>query len=308
MKKHWFQLEEYGVVWGMKILLKLYLLLGRQVLQIVLYPIVSYYWLINKNGRTASLQYLQRISPLISNGKVKSTLLTSYFHFINFANSLIDKLAAWSGSISLDEVVYHNRESIINHIEKGQGLFVFGSHLGNLEVCQVISSLRQNIKVNVLLHTKHAEKFNSLLQSYSNLDNINLIQVTDMNAATAMMLQDKIEVGELIVVAVDRTPVAKKGRTVAVAFLDAPAQFPKGPFILASLLKCPVYTLFCLREGNKLAIYFDHFSDGLNFPRKKREQMLQQCVQNYANILQRYCLQAPLQWFNFYNFWQDLDE
>ncbi len=306
--KHWSQLEENGVVWGMQILLKLYLLLGRQVLQIFLYPVVSYYWLINKRGRAASLQYLQRVSVYLSDNQLQSTAFTSYRHFISFANSLIDKLAAWSGSISLDEVEYHNREMIINHIEKSQGLFIFGSHLGNLEVCQVISSLRKNVMVNVLLHTKHAEKFNALLKSYSDLEGLNLIQVTDMNAATAMMLQDKIEAGELIVVAVDRTPVTKGGRVVEVDFLGYPALFPQGPFILASLLKCPVYTLFCLREKNKLAIYFDHFSDGLNFPRKQRESTLQKCVQDYANILQRYCLQAPLQWFNFYDFWRDLDE
>ncbi len=306
--KHWSKLEENGVIWGMQFLLKLYLLLGHQVLQLFLYPVVSYYWLINKEGRTASLQYLQRVSVYLSDDKLHSSLFTSYRHFISFANSLIDKLAAWSGSISLDDITYHNRDAIIKHIKKRQGLFIFGSHLGNLEVCQVISSLRKNVKVNVLLHTKHAEKFNAVLKSHSNLEGIKLIQVTDMNAATAMMLQDKIEQGELIVVAVDRTPITKEGRIIEVDFLGYPALFPQGPFILAALLKCPVYTLFCLREKNKLAIYFDHFSDGLSFPRKQREIALQECVQNYANILQQYCLKAPLQWFNFYDFWQDLNE
>ncbi len=303
--KHWSQLEENGVVWGMQFLLKLYLLLGRRALQFFLYPVVSYYWLINKRGRAASQQYLQRVSAYFPDKNIPTTAYTSYRHFISFANSLVDKLAAWSGSISLDEVEYHNREMVVNRIENKQGAFIFGSHLGNLEVCQVISSLRQNVRVNVLIHTKHAEKFNTLLRSYSKSDDITLIQVTDMNAATAMMLQDKVEAGELIVVAVDRTPVTKGGRIVKVDFLGYPTLFPQGPFILAGLLKCPVYTIFCLREKNKLAIYFDHFSDRLDFPRKQREQMLQKCVQKYANILQKYCSQAPLQWFNFYDFWQD---
>ena len=306
--KHWSQLEENGVVWGMQILLKLYLLLGRNVLQFFLYPVVSYYWLINQQGRKASRQYIRRVIAYSKPSTLQDSWLSSYQHFIHFANALIDKLAAWTGSISLKDVEYHNREAVIKHIEAGQGLFVFGSHLGNLEVCQVVSSLRKNVNVNVLLHTKHADKFNRLLKQYSNLDGLNLIQVTDMNAATAMMLQDKIEDGELIVVAVDRTPVAKQGRVVYVDFLGEQAAFPQGPFILASLLKCPVYTLFCLREQDKLGIYFEHFSDGLNFPRKQREETIQQCVQQYANILQRYCLKAPLQWFNFYDFWQDVND
>ncbi len=307
--KHWAKVEENGVVWGMQFLLKLYLLCGRHVLQLFLYPIVSYYWLINRQGRKASRQYLQRVSEYLPDNTLHDSLYNSYRHFMSFANAMMDKLAAWSGKISLDDVEYHNREAIIAQIEKGQGLFIFGSHLGNLEVCQVISSLRKNVMVNVLLHTKHAEKFNTLLKSYSNTDGLNLIQVTDMNAGTAMMLQDKIEAGELIVVAVDRTPVTGAGRVVEVDFLGHSALFPQGAFILASLLKCPVYTVFCLKESNnKLGIYFDHFSDGLNFPRKQREIALQKCVQEYAYVLQRYCLKAPLQWFNFYDFWQNSDE
>ena len=302
--KHWATLEENGIVWGMQFLLKLYLLLGRKVLQVFLYPVVSYYWLINTRGRQASRHYIKRILRYAPDTALQDSALSSYQHFIQFANAMIDKLAAWSGSISLDDVEYHNRDAIINHLNQGQGLFIFGSHLGNLEVCQVISSLRKNIKVNVLLHTKHAEKFNTLLKSYAETDNIHFIQVTDMNAATAMLLQDKIEQGELIVVAVDRTPVSHQGRVVQVDFLGSPALFPQGAFILASLLKCPVYTLFCFREKTKLGIYFDHFSDGLHFPRKQRDVAVQACVQQYANILQRYCLQAPLQWFNFYDFWQ----
>jgi predicted LPLAT superfamily acyltransferase len=80
--------------------------------------------------------------------------------------------------------------------------------------------------------------------------------------------------------------------------------FPQGPFILATLLKCPVYTLFCLKQQGRQVIYFDHFSDMLTFPRKTREQVLQQTIQRYAERLEHYCLMEPLQWFNFFDFWR----
>ncbi len=59
---HWAKIEERGVVWGMNLLLKIYLIFGRQVLQVFLYPVVSYYWLVNRKARQASQQYLQRAS------------------------------------------------------------------------------------------------------------------------------------------------------------------------------------------------------------------------------------------------------
>ena len=137
---------------------------------------------------------------------------------------------------------------------------------------------------------------------------MNLIQVTEINATTAMLLQDKIDAGELVVIAADRTPVTGRNRVAKAYFLGKTALFPQGPFILASLLKCPVYTLFCLKQHGKQMIYFEHFSDGLSFPRKQRDAMIMRCAQDYADRLQRYCLQEPLQWFNFYDFWQVEDE
>jgi predicted LPLAT superfamily acyltransferase len=295
---HWAKLEEHTIVWGMRFLLRVYLLLGRRCLQVFLYPVVSYYWLSNRTARLASQAYLQRLSAFGFQHHY-----TSYQHFISFANAIVDKLAAWSGALSLTDVVYHGRDQLFTKLNKGLGVVLLGSHLGNLEVCRVIASAEASIHINVLIHTKHAEKFNQLLKQYNPKSSLNLIQVTEITAATSILLSDKIANGELIIIAADRTPVNNQYRVVEVDFLGAKAQFPQGPFILASLLNCPVYTVFCLKDHNKHLIHFEHFSDGLNFPRNNRQSAMQQSIQDYANRLQHYCLMAPLQWFNFYDFW-----
>lgn len=305
---HWAAIEERGIIWGMRVLLKIELTFGRKVLQLFLYPVVSYYWLINSKGRVASRQYLDRVSSYQNNPVIKGTLKCSYLHFISFANALIDKLSAWSGSLTLNDVDYIGRDAVIDHIDQKQGVLLLGSHLGNLEVCRVIAKLRNKVTVNVLVHTKHTEKFNSLLSQYSGNERLKLIQVTDINAATAMLLQEKLEQGELVVIAADRTPVTELGRVARTEFLGEVAPFPQGPFILALILKCPVFTMFCVKQEDKQVIYFDHFSDSMAVPRKDREAVIQQLVEKFASRLQSYCVKTPLQWFNFYDFWQTQDE
>jgi predicted LPLAT superfamily acyltransferase len=311
--KHWAQLEERSFIWGMRLLLKVYLLFGRQILQFFLYPVVSYYWLINRPGRQASRQYLQRVSANLSEQGLpehglQGSAYDSYRHFVSFSNAIIDKLAALSGSISLQDIEYKGREAIAEHLRQGQGLLILGSHLGNLEMLRAIAGLRNDVTVNVLVHTKHAIKFNALLNRNATSSRVNLMQVTGTNAATAMILQDKIDAGELVVIAADRTPVTGQDRVSRAVFLGYPALFPQGPFILASLLKSPVYTLFCLKHQHRQVIYFDCFSDGIVLPRKHRESAIQKYVQDYADRLQHYCLKEPLQWFNFYDFWKDGDD
>ena len=300
---HWAQLEEHSTVWGMRLLLRIYLLFGRTVLQVFLYPVVIYYWSINRSGRRASQSYLSRVTKFTPASK-----LNSYQHFISFANAIIDKLAAWSGVLSLADVEYHGRDQMLAETKKGRGVVLLGSHLGNLEVCRVIAYLDQDIRINVLVHTKHAEKFNRLLNQYSDKSALNLIQVTEITAATSILLNDKIDDGEIVIIAADRTPVGHSQRVAKVDFLGAKALFPQGPFILAALLKCPVYTVFCLKQQGKHVIYFDYFSPVLKFPRKNREQAIAQAIQLYAEHLQHYCLKEPLQWFNFFDFWRIVND
>lgn len=297
---HWAEMQEWSLLWGMRLLFGIYRLCGRRVLQLFLYPVVSYYWLANQAARRASRDYLARVSLLRS----EKALPGSYRHFISFANAIIDKLAAWAGTLSLDDVEYLGRERLLADLQQGRGVVLFGAHLGNPEVCRVIAYLDPAIRINVLVHTKHAQKFNRLLQRYNPVSGLNLLQVTEVNAATAMLLAEKIDNGELVVIAADRTPVGDSRRVVQVDFLGAPALFPQGPFILAALLKCPVYTLFCLKRRDKHVICFELFSDGLSLPKAGRDQAIQAAARRYAERLQHYCLQEPLQWFNFYDFWR----
>lgn len=302
--RHWAQMGEVSLIWGMRFMLRVYLLFGHTVLQVFLYPVVIYYWLANKPAREASRAYLSRVAAVAPGLQLGGSYYWSCRHFIAFANAIVDKLAAWAGAISLADVEYHGREAVLDRLGQGQGLVLLGSHLGNLEVCRVIATLDKDIAINVLVHTKHAEKFNDLLNQYSSRSRLNLIQVTEITAATSMLLSDKIAIGELVIIAADRTPVGNRQRVSQVDFLGDKACFPQGPFILASLLKCPVYTVFCLKQQGKFVIYFDPFSEQLKFPRKTREQALRQTVQKFALRLQDYCVKEPLQWFNFYDFWR----
>ncbi|WP_445371378.1 hypothetical protein ACH518_20030 [Methylomonas sp. HW2-6] len=302
-KRHWSQMQDWSLAWGMRLLFAVYRLCGRQMLQVFLYPVVTYYWLANSAARRASRDYLARLAAFQSEVKLSGSLFDSYRHFLGFANAIIDKLAAWSGLIAVNDVEFSGREQLLADLAGGRGALLLANHLGNPEVCRVMADRDAAVKITVLVHTKHAEKFNRLLRRYNPDSAMNLLQVTEINAATAMLLAEKIEQGELVVIAADRTPV-NGGRTLTVDFLGAPARLPLGPFVLAGLLKCPVYYLFCVNRKGRHQIVFERIGEALSWRREQREAVIQQAAALYAQRLQQHTLQAPLQWFNFYDFWQ----
>jgi predicted LPLAT superfamily acyltransferase len=76
MKKspHWTQMEEHGVIWGTRFLLRIYLLFGRTILQLFLYPVLIYDWLINRQTRQA---YLNRLAVFAQSLKLNGSLIWS---------------------------------------------------------------------------------------------------------------------------------------------------------------------------------------------------------------------------------------
>lgn len=302
--KHWANLEETSTVFGIRSLVWVYRWFGRPAFRVFLKPVVSYYFLTGKLAREASLEYLKNLVEYFPELGIQGTWLQSYRHFLSFGESLLDKIIVWMGCIEPSDVDFYNRELLQELLDQKRGALILSGHIGNLEICRAIANLRGHICLNILVHTKHAEKFNRLLGSGENSNKIRLIQVTELNPAIAILLQDKIEAGEFVVLVGDRIPV-QGSRTVSANFLGKPAEFPQGPYLLAALLRCPVFTLFCFPESGRYQIHLKLFAESIRIPRSEpdKNQALQALARNYAEILEGYCRKVPLQWFNFYPYW-----
>jgi predicted LPLAT superfamily acyltransferase len=300
-KRHWSHIQENGSVLGIKTLLFIYQILGRTIFSIILRPVMLYYYLSNRMARESSKQYISYVSPYLD--KYDAENLSSFRHFCNFGDMMLDKLLVWMDKIEPSDIEFKT-PSVVDGIKaSGKGAIIIVSHLGNIEVCNALRQKLAEVKLTVLVNTEQAEKFNSIMRQLNSNASAELIQVNEMSPATAMLLSERINNGELIVIAGDRTP-ERAERTSDVEFFGKIASMPQGAFILASILKCPIYLLFCLKHKSKYHIYVEKFSDNLRFARKTRQAQLDEVVQRYASRLQYYCLKAPLQWYNFFPFWQ----
>jgi predicted LPLAT superfamily acyltransferase len=302
--QHWSRIGEAGAVVGMKFLLLVYRLFGRAGFRVCLFPVMVYFYLFRRTARRASRQYLQRIRPFLpAEGRSR---LSSLRHFLMFGEILLDKLLVWMGRIRREDVVFATPQTVAEIDVNRKGGILVVSHLGNFEICHALGQQVRHLRLTVLVYTRHAQKFNSLMQSLPAAAEVEIMQVNDLSPATVMLFAQRVRDGGYIVIAGDRTPVTGNARVSEVEFLGAPAAFPQGAFILAGLLRCPVYFLFCLKQQAQYHVYIEKFSEQFDFgKRRHRTRVLDAAVQSFAERLQHYCLQAPLQWFNFFPFWRD---
>jgi predicted LPLAT superfamily acyltransferase len=302
--RHWADIGESTFVAGIWLLYWVHRLFGRWPFRICLFPVVALNWLRRPPLRAASLQYLQRLQASTNALGHAPCWRDSLRHVALFGETLLDKLLAVSGRYRFEQVSEHGTEAVLAAVNAGCGGIIVTAHIGCLELCQAIAERREGFRLTVLVHTRHAERFNQLLKRLNPHSPLTLLQVTEITPATAVLLQARVAAGEFVAIAGDRVPVGS-GRTATASFLGHAAPFPVGAYVLASLLKCPIYLLGCIHDGDGYgyALHFEPFAERIELPRGKREAALDDYAQRYADRLTELLRRSPYDWFNFFPFW-----
>jgi predicted LPLAT superfamily acyltransferase len=291
---HWAALAERGARWGLAFVAATYRHLGRRGCALVLAPVALYFYCSGREQRRAFRTRGEERRPSWHDG---------VRHMFDFACKALETVAAWSGNIGHERLEIVGEAALREATAESRGLVLIVSHLGNVELSRALLDPERRSRLTVLVHTRHAENYNRVLRDFRADAALNTIQVSELTPATAAQLHERIERGEWIAIAGDRVPLSGDARASVVRFLGDEAALPQGPYILAHLLRCPVYLMFCLRESGRWRAYFEKFADRVELPRMGKDEALRGLAQRYAARLESYCLRAPFQWYNFFDFW-----
>ncbi len=268
---HWAAQRERGSFALMKFTAWALRLLGRRAITPLLYLIVLYFYLFGRSARESIRTYQRHLANWSGRGELAPSARSVYRQFMAFADALLDKIDVWNGRIDLNQLEVDDPHGIRPQIWAGgqRGQMLVGAHLGNLEVCRALAEIGGKARMNILVHTRHAERFNRLLDE-SGASNLRLIQVSELDPAIMLELSRRLEDGEWLAIAGDRVPL-HGARTATADFLGQPAAFPQGPWLLAGLLECPVNLLFCLKHGERYRIHLHPFAERIRWrPQRAR--------------------------------------
>jgi predicted LPLAT superfamily acyltransferase len=300
--RHWASLGESTFVAGTWLLWGVYRLFGRTLFRLCLFPVVVCYWAANPKARTASLQYLQRVQTVHGAIGHAPGWRDTLRHFLSFGETLLDKLLAVSGRYPFERVRLEGEGAVLATMAAGRGAVIVTAHVGCLELCRALADHHGGFALTVLVHTAHAERFNRILRRLDPGSRVRLLQVSEVGAATAVLLGERIARGELVAIVGDRVPVQTK-RTTTLPFLGVDAQFPVGAYVLAALLQCPLFFMACVREAGTHVIAYERLAERVELPRGRRDEALRDVARRFARSLEAIVRRAPFEWFNFFPFW-----
>jgi predicted LPLAT superfamily acyltransferase len=302
----WSNAAERGSMLGLRITVACYRWFGRPLSLVLVHAIVAYFFLTGREQRRASLAYLRRVSAAPEGARALGrtpNLWTSFLHFRAFALSIFDRLVLWFGRERDLRFEVVGREDYDRLLTPTQGAIVVGAHLGSFDALRALAE-RDRRTVNVLMYTEHAPRINAVFRALSPDVQLRVIQVERDSMGTVLQIRSCIERGELVAMLGDRVEPADRGRTCAVTLLGGRTEIPAAPYLLAGLLGCPLFFMVALRApGPRYRVFAEVLSERVDFGRGERDKRIRELAAAYAGRLEHYVLQAPYQWFNFYDVW-----
>ena len=290
-------MPEVGAELGIYFLVYTCTIFGRAGARLFLPVVALYYLVFNGTARDASRLWLEKI-----HGQGRVTLRMMHFHLLRFAQVSLDRLFFVRHQIWRFDITIHGEESLNLVRASGRGAIFLGAHMGSFEAMRVLADAN-GAMVNILVYFRNAPMINSVLQKFDPDMKMRLIDINPGDVGFILKLKECIARGEHVALLADR--IGLGGGSTKVDFMGEPAHFPNGVYVLAAMLRCPVYLLLALHSGNKrYDLYCEKFADQIELPRGARREGVAGYVQNFAHRLEHYGRMAPDNWFNFYDFWE----
>ncbi|MFW5443602.1 MAG: hypothetical protein ACKE51_04755 [Methylococcaceae bacterium] len=299
MNDSWQSHRERSNPVALKLIRWIALSLGRPVARLTLYPITLYFLLFASAQRKASLQYLSRVL------NKKPTVINVAKHIHCFASTILDRIYLISGRFDVLNITFPSQNMPLAYSKDGTGCILLGSHVGSFEILRSYALKKCPLPVKILMYEGQTPMIVNMLHSINPALADTIIQL-DGNPNSIIKVKEAVETGTAVGMLGDRIMNNSNDKTVTCTLLGEQVEMPIAPVLIAATLKVPLIVFFGIfHGGNQYQIHFELLSEKVVLNRKNRKQDIQRYVQEYANILEKYLIKYPYNWFNFYDYWQD---
>jgi predicted LPLAT superfamily acyltransferase len=289
MAAEW-QGKSRGTVLGYKIFVFFIKNLGLGSAYLILYFVAAYFCLFSKDSSKAIYYYFNK---RLNYSNTKS-LLSIYKSYYVFGQTIIDKVAISSGLRDKFTYEFDGIHLIKETIKQKKGGVLISAHVGNFEIAEFFfGELEEKTSISLLTTDVEHTAIKDYIESVTSESNINLIIIKDdlshifeINAALAR--------NEIVCITGDRYVSGSKFLTQSI--LGAEAKFPAGPFLLASRLNVPVLFVYVMKETST---HYHLYARKAKAKQRDSNMLLKEYSESVSWMLEKY----PLQWFNYFDFW-----
>lgn len=251
---------------------------------------VPVYAVANGKGFASMFDYFRR---RLGHGRVRSFFSVLANHF-TFGMVVVDKFAAYAGKAFKTEIL--GKKIVEECLTEKGGFILLSGHIGNGEIAGfTIDSPRP---VYSLLFGGESAVMQEGRRAVFSEHNMHMV-VAFEDMSHIFTLNNALSDGNIVMIYADRAFGSAK--TVPCTFFGSQAKFPQGPFALAAMRGVDVLSFFVMKSGiHRYRIYVGKVGD-----KDGQGNAVPILAQAYASQMERTLRLHPMQWFNYYGFWDE---
>ncbi|RED25002.1 putative LPLAT superfamily acyltransferase [Flavobacterium cutihirudinis] len=282
-----------GTVLGYKIFVFLIQKAGVKSAYVLLYFVASYYFLFLKKSNKAIFYYFkERLQN--SNFQSKKMVFKSYY---TFGQTIIDKISISAGLRNKFTYEFDGIEILKKLLAEKKGGVLISAHVGNFEIAEhFFGDIDLDFQINLVTTDLEHSAIKNYLESVTRKSAVKFIIIKD-DLSHIFEINSALANNELVCFTGDRYFEGTK--SLSEEILGKSTNFPSGPFLIASRLKVPVVFVYVMKEPN---LHYHLYAREATVKHRDEKGLLKEYVKSVESILQKY----PLQWFNYFDFWNDL--
>jgi hypothetical protein len=298
----WAHERERGSRLALRVMAFIAVTCGRRVARGVLHPITLYFVLFARGSARHSARYLGRAL-----GR-PARFADRYRHVFTFAAMVLDRVYFARGLVQQFDLRVEGVPLMDELVAQGHGALLLGAHLGSFEALHAVGAQRPGLRVAMAMFPDNARMIHETLHAIA--PNFQLDIITIGRPQSTLAMRDWLDAGGLVGVLGDRVlgHEGPRSTTIELPFLGHPARFSDAPLRLAMLLRRRVVFMAALyRGGNRYDVRFEPLADfthGADDP-AQRDNRLRDALAAYVRRLDALCREAPYNWFNFFDFWNE---
>lgn len=284
-----------GTLLGYKIFVFCIKKLGIRTAYSVLVFVAFYYFMFERKSNKATLYYLRQ--------RLKYPYLKSIFmlykSYFTFGQIILDKTAIAAGLRSKFTYEFDGIEVLKQLLAEKKGGVLISAHIGNFEIAEhFFADIDLECQINLVTTDLEHSVIKEYLESVTQKSSIKFIIVRD-DMSHIFEINNALSNNELICFTGDRYFEGTK--SMRESLLGEEADFPAGPFLIASRLKVPVVFVYVMKEPK---LHYHLYARVADVKQRDEKGLLKAYTQSVEAMLEKY----PLQWFNYFMFWHKLEK
>ncbi len=283
-----------GTVLGYKIFIFFIRKLGVRSAYGLLYFVALYYvFFAGKSTRSIYYYLSKRLKYPVS-----KALFGIYKSYYTFGKTIIDKAAISSGLKNQFTYECDGVENITDLLDKKQGGIMISAHVGNFEIAEFFfEEIDTRSQISLVTTDAEHENIKEYMEKVTVRSKVKFILVKD-DLSHIFEINNALTNGELVCFTGDR--YMKGQKLLTESLMGKEANFPAGPFLLASRLNVPVLFVYVMKETNK---HYHLYARKAEVKNRDAQGLLKKYTESVEWMLKKY----PLQWFNYFDFWDTND-